>query len=255
LRWPLTAGLRRRDEARKLVERRWARVIEPLALIRHRCPDERVRLRKLCIGFLVQKRFEPAAGIDVDADLKLLVAAQACVPVLELGLDWYDDWISVIVYPGEFLARHEYVDESGVVHDVQSALCGEAWDAGPVLLSREGVLEDVAGGTWGNLVIHELAHKLDMRNGAPNGMPPLHRGMSRARWSEAFSAAFEDFDARVARGDAPWPDDAADDPAEFFAVASEAFFVVPGELAELYPRVYEALRDFYRQDPAARYAV
>jgi Mlc titration factor MtfA (ptsG expression regulator) len=223
-----------------------------MALLQRFSDAERDRLRSLAVEFLRQKSLEPAAGARLDDELRPLIATQACVPVLELGLEWYDDWKSVIVYPGDFIAEHEFTDEAGVVHREARALAGEAWDRGPVLLSLDGVLEGARGDYVGNLVIHELAHKLDMRNGAANGMPPLHRGMDRARWTRALSTAFDDFRSRAGSGAAHVMDDyAAEDPAEFFAVASELFFVRPDGLASRYPDVYHELRLFFRQDPAA----
>jgi Mlc titration factor MtfA (ptsG expression regulator) len=105
-------------------------------------------------------------------------------------------------------------------------------------------------------VIHEFAHKLDMLNGVANGFPPLHAGMSRARWSDAFSAAYDDFCRRTDSGEELEIDDyAAENPAEFFAVMSEAFFESPLAVRQLYPGVYSQLVEFYRQDPAARLLV
>lgn len=242
-------GVRRR-EAEFLVERCWASACRRLTLLERFSDPERDRLRCLAVEFLRQKSLEPATGARLEDELKVLIAAQACVPVLELGLSWYDDWVSVIVYPGDFLAEHEFTDEAGVVHREARPLAGEAWDLGPVLLSLEGVLEGVRGDYAENLVIHELAHKLDMRNGAANGMPPLHRDMDRERWTRTFAAAFESARARHGPGDL-MDGHAAEDPAEFFAVACELFFVAPSELVSRYPEVYDELRRFFRQDPAA----
>jgi len=155
-----------------------------------------------------------------------------------------------------------------VVHLTNDPMAGEAWLGGPVVLSYEDVAlaaderERVAGY---NVVIHEFAHKLDMRNGDPNGFPPLHSGMSREAWKRAFSAAYEDFCKRVDAADRlperrmqaaldalPIDPYAAEAPAEFFAVGSEAFFETPELLQPAYPAVYEQLRLFYRQDPLAR---
>ena len=118
-----------------------------------------------------------------------------------------------------------------------------------------------------NVVIHEFAHKLDMRNGDPNGFPPLHKGMAPADWKRAFSDAYRDFLAKVEAAEAlperrmqrvldalPLDPYAAESAGEFFAVASEAFFETPEVLAPAYPAVYEQLRLFYKQDPGARLA-
>jgi len=147
-------------------------------------------------------------------------------------------------------------------------MAGEAWLGGPVLLSYEDVAlsadegQRVAGY---NVVIHEFAHKLDMRNGDPNGCPPLHAGMSAAAWKQAFASAYEDFCRRVDAAEAlpgrraqatldalPLDPYAAENAAEFFAVGSEAFFETPERLGPAYPGMYGQLRAFYRQDPLAR---
>jgi len=189
---------------------------------------------------------------------------------LELGEEWYDGWSDIIVYPAQFAPEREHVDEAGVVHVTRDAMAGEAWLGGPVILSYEDVAmaADVEARVAGyNVVIHEFAHKLDMRSGDPNGFPPLHRGMSAARWKDAFKSAYEDFCAKVDAADAlsqrraqaaldalPMDPYAAESAGEFFAVASEAFFETPELLAPAYPAVYEQLGLFYKQDPRARLA-
>jgi len=198
------------------------------------------------------------------------IAAQACILVLELGEEWYEGWSDIIVYPAQFAPEREYVDEAGVVHVTQDAMAGEAWLGGPVILSYEDVAmaADIEARVAGyNVVIHEFAHKLDMRSGDPNGFPPLHGGMSAARWKDAFKTAYEDFCAKVDAADAlsqrraqaaldalPMDPYAAESAGEFFAVASEAFFETPELLAPAYPAVYEQLGLFYKQDPRARLA-
>src|SRR5690606_36000873 len=112
------------------------------------------------------------------------------------GIGWYDGWTEVNVYPGQFEPEREVVDEAGVVHLVNDPMAGEAWLGGPVILSYEDVAltsDEEARVAGYNVVIHEFAHKLDMRNGDPNGLPPLHEGMSPAAWRDAFRDAYVDF--------------------------------------------------------------
>ena len=143
------------------------------------------------------------------------------------------------------------MDEHGVTHEWEDDLAGEAFPGGPVVLSWDALAHDPAM----NVVIHEFAHKLDMANGAADGMPPLHAGMDRHAWREAFRLAYEGFCDAVDRSRETWLDPyAAEAPGEFFAVVSEAFFEAPNETRRRYPEVYEQLRQFYRQDPAARLA-
>ena len=202
--------------------------------------------------FLHEKRIEPAAGFELDERMCVLLAALACVPILELSLDYYDGFHSVILYPDEFVVPdREYVDEAGVVHVGDDVLSGEAWEQGPVILSWPDV-EASGHGDGYNVVAHEVAHKLDMLDGDADGLPPLHRGMSVAAWTGAFTAAYQDLCRRLDRDEEPWIDPyAAQDPAEFFAVCSELFFDVPDELREEYPVLYDQLKRYFRQDPAA----
>ena len=133
------------------------------------------------------------------------------------------------------------------MHEFDDQVAGEAWEGGPVLLSWFDRPEAADGM---NVVIHEFAHKLDMLNGPPDGLPPLHEGMKRQAWIDAFEPAYADFCARVDDGEETWIDPyAAEHPAEFFAVTSEVFFEAPDLLRHEYPAVYEQLRQFYRQDP------
>jgi Mlc titration factor MtfA (ptsG expression regulator) len=210
------------------------------------------RLRTLALLFLHEKRFEPARGFAVTEAMRVRIAALACLPILELGIDSYDNFASVVVYPDEFLVRdREVVDEDGVVHTGDDVLSGEAWHQGPVLLAWTEIEQSGKGEAF-NVVAHEMSHKLDMLNGEADGVPPLHAGMRLAEWTAAFDAAYEDLLERLERDEEPWLDPyAAEDPAELFAVCSEMFFDVPAELAAEYPDVYRQLAAFYRQDPAA----
>ncbi len=230
--------------------------------------DDNARLKSLAERFLAGKHFSGIHGLEVTTPMQVSIAAQACILVLELGIEWFEGWSEIIVYPSQFAPEREEVDEAGVVHLTNDPMSGEAWLGGPVVLSYEDVAiaadeeQRVAGY---NVVIHEFAHKLDMRNGDPNGFPPLHPGMSARDWKEAFAAAYEDFCGRVdaaerlserrmnAALDAlPIDPYAAESAVEFFAVGSEAFFETPERLAPAYPAVYDQLRLFYRQDPLER---
>ncbi|MCB1863887.1 MAG: zinc-dependent peptidase [Chromatiales bacterium] len=212
----------------------------------------RTRLHLLAEQFLREKAIDGAGGIEPDLRLGAWIAIQAAIPILNLGLDWYDGWYSVIVYPDDFRALHTYTDEAGVVHQTTRVLAGEAWHGGPVILSWAAVArEGSAEPGDDNVVIHEFAHKLDMRNGSANGFPPLHGDMDRERWSRVFAHAFTDLKDRMRyREMLPVDRYAAQSPAEFFAVASEAFFMDPRPLKAIWPAVYAELALFYRQDPA-----
>ena len=249
----------------------WHEATAPWLFMRGLGEAERAKLRALAERFLATKHFSGTHDLEVTPLMHVQIAAQACILVLELGAEWYEGWSEVIVYPSQFAPEREVVDDAGVVHITNDPMAGEAWLGGPVILSWEDVAlaADANARVAGyNVVIHEFAHKLDMRNGEPNGFPPLHAGMSRDAWKNAFGAAYEDFCARVDEADAqadegdeealnalPIDPYASESPAEFFAVASEAFFETPEVLAPAYPGLYAQLKAFYRQDPQARLAL
>jgi Mlc titration factor MtfA (ptsG expression regulator) len=204
------------------------------------------KLRQLVLLFLAEKEFAGAQGMEVTDTMRVSIAAQACLPILELGLDWYAGFTGIVVYPGDFRVRRAETDEHGVVHEWDDDLAGEAMPGGPVVLSWDATANDPQI----NVVIHEFAHKLDMLNGAADGLPPLHPGMERGAWSAAFEEAYQGFCDALERGKDTWLDPyAAEHPSEFFAVISEAFFKHPAETRRRYPDVYEQLKLFYRQDP------
>ena len=232
----------------------WRDAIGSLPFLLDLDDAERARLRDLVVLFLAQKSIVGAGGHDVTPRQRVVIALQACVLVLELGLDWYGDFHNVVVYPDEFVPGWTWEDDAGVVHENDGALAGEAMPGGPVVLSWPDVEASADFEAAGmNLVIHEFAHKLDMRDGDANGCPPLDPPLDARRWKAALAAAYDDFVGRV-DGDETTAIDAyaAESPAEFFAVLSEVFFAAPATLLHAYPDVYRQFVAFYRQDPAAR---
>jgi Mlc titration factor MtfA (ptsG expression regulator) len=236
----------------KLDEAAWQLAVSRYSFTRRLADAERSRLREMVALFLHEKAIHAAGGLIVRDEMRMAIAIQACILILNLDLDYFRGWSEVIVYPDEFIVDYEYTDENGVVHRVREPMSGESWLQGPVILSWA----DTAAadrGTGYNVVIHEFAHKIDMLNGDANGFPPLHPEMSRELWSRTFSAAYADFCLRAERADnMPFDAYAAENPAEFFAVASEAFFELPLAVQSGYPQVYSQLALFYRQDPAQR---
>lgn len=213
---------------------------------------ESMRMRELATLFLHEKSLEAVEGLELNEAMRLDLAAQAVLPILNLGIDWYDGWTSLVLYPDEFATHHEWVDEAGVVHARREIRSGEAWQIGPVVLSWADVA--ASGGPEGyNAVIHEMAHKLDMSNGLMDGCPRLHGGIRAADWRNAFKPAYEDFCRRVDDGEEVALDPyASEAPEEFFAVTSEYFFEQPELLKHEYPAVYSQLSAFYLQNPASR---
>ncbi len=234
-----------------LDEETWQAVME-LPLFDGLDDTERAQLRELAIQLLADKTFSGAGGAEVDDGMATAIAAFAALPVLNLGYDWYEGWREIVVYPGEYVYDGEQMDEDGVVHQVRHVRSGEAMAGGPMVLSWQDV-EHSGQGEGFNVVIHEFAHKLDMKNGDANGRPPLHSGMSPADWARDFQSAYDDLCRRVDGGEETAIDPyATESPAEFFAVLTEYFFEAPDVLQQEYPVVYAQLAQFYRQDPLAR---
>ncbi|NEX21112.1 zinc-dependent peptidase [Thiorhodococcus mannitoliphagus] len=232
----------------------WEQAWKSLPLLAGLDASESARLRRLALGFLRQKTLEPAQGLALTDPIRLMIALQAGLPVLQLGLDWYGGWYSVIVYPDAFIPEHQVMGDDGVVWVDRTVKAGESWERGPIILSWADIHQDLELDGH-NVIIHELAHKLDGRSGSTNGSPPLHRGMSGALWKRTFAQAYEDLCHRADAGEhTPIDPYATQSPAEFFAVVSEAFFEVPSLLIGEYPDVYGQLKAFYRQDPLRRLA-
>ncbi|HMM46611.1 MAG TPA: zinc-dependent peptidase [Thiobacillaceae bacterium] len=247
-RWRRERILRRHPVAPEAFEAVFAR----LPVLHGLDAEERKRLREQAALLIHDKTFSAAGGAEVDDSIQLAIAMQASLLTLNLGEDGYRGWNEIILYPREFLRSREERDDAGVVHHVRDILAGESWHGGPLVLSLADV-EASSRADGFNVVLHEFAHKLDMLNGDANGYPPLHRGMDAAAWARDFSAAYEDLGTRVDAGeDTPIDPYATTDPAEFFAVLTEAFFETPAVLHAEYPAVYEQLRQFYRQHPLLR---
>jgi Mlc titration factor MtfA (ptsG expression regulator) len=228
----------------------WKTVKARLPFLAYLPPRARARLRKLAREFLGEKKFYGAHGLELTDEIMLAIAVQACLPILHTGLDAYRDWVGIVVYPGDFVVQRRDTDEAGVVHEYEDELIGETWPGGPVLVSW---FDEALPGV--NVVIHEFAHKLDMENsssGDPDGLPRLPAGMSQAAWAQAFGTAYEQFRAQVDADEETALDPyAAEHPAEFFAVAMEAFFGAPLALRAAFPAVYAQLALYYKLDPAA----
>ncbi|WP_031429726.1 zinc-dependent peptidase [Methylomicrobium agile] len=232
----------------------WRETLRNCAPLRELTAVEKARLRELATLFLYEKEFSGVQGLALTDAMRLRIAALACLPVLGLGFGCLAGWREVIVYPADFRVRHEETDEAGVVHPQELHLCGESWSHGPLILSWDEIEQELEEPEAGrNVVIHEIAHKLDMLNGPADGYPPLHYRMPVAPWSAAFSAAYAQFVRRVDHGRRTLIDPyAADSPAEFFAVVSEYFFCAPEILQTEFAAVYEQLSLYYRQNPLLR---
>ncbi|PKO34373.1 MAG: hypothetical protein CVU34_08180 [Betaproteobacteria bacterium HGW-Betaproteobacteria-7] len=240
----------RRGKTAAIPEDVWQQTVSGLPFLAALDASDRQRLKTLSEAFLAEKEFTAAGGLELNDEICVAIAAQGCLPILNLGLAAYGDWVGIVVYPDEFVVPREIHDEDGIVHEFDDVLSGEAWQGGPLLVSWHDV--QMAGEGY-NVVIHEFAHKLDMLNGEADGMPALHSDIEAAEWERTFVAAYDDFCSRVDRDEETVIDPyASNDPAEFFAVFSESFFELPDVIHHEYPAVYELLKRYYRQDPLSR---
>lgn len=252
-------------------DRLWERVVRAQPFLQRLAPAELACLRDLCQHFLAEKEFTGAQGLEITDAMALTIATQACLPWVHWGrsgLDWYRDFVGIVVHPDEVVAQREVVDDAGVVHRYREALAGEAMHGGPVMLAWSHVAgAREAAGEGRNLVIHEFAHKIDMRHKsryeAADGCPRLPRGFMQLsaaqadqRWRTTWAHAYEDFLRRVEMAERfgaplPWLDAyGATDPAEFFAVACEAWAVNRERFAAEFPTLLPLLDAFFRHPPA-----
>ncbi|WP_394754056.1 zinc-dependent peptidase [Crenothrix sp.] len=232
----------------------WVEATEKLAVLQGMTSVEKAHLRELSTLFLYEKKFFGAQEFQLTDLMCLIIAVQACLPALGFGIDCLLGWIEVIVYPAAFRVSRDEKDAAGVVHHREQALIGESWSRGPLIVSWEDVERDMQDKHSGhNVVIHEIAHKLDMLNGAADGFPPLQPGMIITEWSTALSAAYEGLVKRVEHRHRPYINPyAATNPGEFFAVISEYFFCAPEILQANFADVYQQLQLYYRQNPLLR---
>ncbi|CAM3309929.1 M90 family metallopeptidase [Polaromonas hydrogenivorans] len=232
----------------------WQHTLKRYPFLARLSAADRQALRALVGRFLQRKEFTGAHGLLVTDEMAVAIAAQACVPVLRLGLGWYDDFTGIVVHPGAMLARRKTTDSAGVVHDYKEALLGEAMHGGPVTLSWQDVAASGELAERGhNVVIHEFIHKIDMRDGAADGCPPLPSRAAHAAWHDTMQAAYDGFCEQVAMAERfgaepPWLDAyGASAPAEFFAVACEAYFVNRERFTADFPALTALFDQFFKQ--------
>ncbi len=181
-----------------LPDSEWLQVTQKLPLLEGLSTSDRAKLRILSTLLIYHKTFTAVQGLELTVTMKITIAAQACLEVLELGFDSFNGWHEIVIYPGAFKVERQAVDEIGLVHSSNNALSGEAWMKGPVILSWEDIERDSYHLRAGhNVIIHEFAHKLDMLNGRANGMPPLHPDMPITQWTDSLSKAYKHLTKRL----------------------------------------------------------
>jgi Mlc titration factor MtfA (ptsG expression regulator) len=234
------------EEWREMLRSRWA-------LWNHLSGDERSRLETLTVEFVATKRWEAANGFEVTEAMQVLIAAQACLLVLELDGDPYRGVGTILVHPTTLvLEGQRTTGTAGLVSSDPFPILGQAQFGGPTVLAWDTVSYEARHPARGqNVVYHEFAHKLDMIDGVLDGTPPLVEPSERARWVEVCTREFRALQRGTATG--ILRDYGGENPGEFFAVATETFFSRPVEMRDVQPDLYAVLAGFYRQDPAARF--
>ncbi len=249
---PLLVKKRRVRIANQPFPKSWRKILQQKIPYFYSMPtDLQLQLKKHILVFLDEKKFYGFKGITINDEIRVTIAAQACLLLLNRDTDYYPKLKSVYVYPAAFIAKNTGVDNAGVLKNHHRILSGESWDIGKVILSwrdSEKGAQDFSDGH--NVVIHEFAHQLDQETGVANGAPFL-KSKNNNQWSKVLSREFEMLTIKARKGeDALLDHYGATNPAEFFAVASEVFFEKPKEMLKMHEQLYLQLQAFYQVNPA-----
>ena len=230
----------------------WARLLEEnIQVYRHLPTPLRFQLRKLIKQFLHQKHFTGAGGLEITDEIRVTIAAEACMLILNRTSRVYPALRYIIVYPSSFVVERDHANEAGVVDHHPRGLLGESWQNGKVILAWDSVLHGSRNFLDGqNVVLHEFAHQLDSETGSANGAPLLGGASSYSTWAAVLSGEFKELQAHSRRGRRSLMDHyGATNPAEFFAVATETFFEKPRQMAREHRELFQTLKSYYRIDP------
>jgi Mlc titration factor MtfA (ptsG expression regulator) len=252
LREPLFTQWRRAAVRRRPFPPQWRQILRrSVPYFRSLPADLQLQLKKHIQVFVAEKAFVGCGGLAVTDEMRVTVAAQACLLILNRRTDYFGDFGSILLYPNAFVVDSENTDEAGVRHQRQRVLAGQSWSMGQVILSWEDVAAGAAIADDGrNVVIHEFAHRLDQQDGAANGAPRMFGRARRERWARVMGTEFAALQRQVGDRQATLLDPyGASDPAEFFAVASEVFFEQARLLKTHHAELYGVLASYYRVDP------
>jgi MtfA peptidase len=250
---PLRIALRRRRIRNQPFPAAWRDILRRRVPYFYGMPaDLQLQLKKHMQVFLAEKTFIGCAELEVTEEMRVTIAAQACLLLLNNRRNtYYPKLRQILVYPGAFIVDRVHTDNIGVLQDQRQVLAGESWSQGQVILSWDDTIDGAAIINDGrNVVIHEFAHQLDQEKGHANGAPYLSHRSRYKRWSQVLNAEFARLQAQADSGEPSlFSYYGATNPAEFFAVTSEVFFERPQEMAEYYPELYRELSEFYRVNP------
>ncbi|GGM85211.1 M90 family metallopeptidase [Shewanella xiamenensis] len=245
-------NLRRKQVMASPFPKTWRAILKRRLPFFHALPaDLQLQLKRHIQVFLDEKHFVGCDGLLITDEIRVTIAAQACLLLLNRKTDFYPKLRQILVYPDAFIVDSQRQDPSGLIREQRNVLAGESWEQGQVILSWKNTLEGAANPHDGNnVVIHEFAHQLDQEDGHANGAPILARGQDYLSWSSVFNQAFNELVEDTAIGKpALFNGYGATNPAEFFAVATEVFFEKPAELNQEHPALYRELSHFYQVDP------
>lgn len=231
----------------------WVEILERnIGVYRNLPRPLRLQLRLLIKQFLFQKQFSGAGGLEVTDEMRVTIAAEACMLQLNRRGDLYPGLKYIVIYPEAFVVSRPQMDGAGVVSHGPKGLLGESWQNGKVILAWDNVLSGARNFVDGkNVVLHEFAHQLDSQTGSTNGAPLLAGESSYRSWAAALSPEFEELQKDAISGKRSLLDHyGATNPAEFFAVATETFFERPRQMAEHHPELFAVLKSYYRIDPS-----
>jgi hypothetical protein len=244
---------RKRIAARQFPDQ-WLQIIEKNVPLYNRLPaEDKAELQKHILIFIAEKRFEGCGGLEITDEIKVIIAAQACMLLLHRKTDYYPGLSSILVYPHAFIVHRAQHLADGVVAEGPQVLSGESWRQGSVVLSWDDVKRSCADIRDGqNVVFHEFAHQIDASGGKGDRSGVLKNTSSYIAWARVLQKDYQRLREAAQQNRPAFLDKyGATDPAEFFAVATEFFFEKPQELKQIHPDLYNELKRFYHQDPAS----
>lgn len=230
----------------------WVAIVERNIAVYKKLPTPlRLQLRKLIKQFLHQKHFSGAGGLEISDEIRVTIAAEACMLLLNRNTSVYSSLRYIIVYPTAFVVDRPQGGADGIVSEGRKGLLGESWSNGKVILAWDNVLHGSSNFVDGqNVVLHEFAHQLDSESGSTNGAPILAGKTCLRTWATTLSEEFEELQQDAWKGRKSLLDHyGATNPAEFFAVATETFFEKPVQMAKYHAELFEVMACYYRIDP------